>query len=135
MRRYWLNLNSNHDRHHVGKNRLRQFHCQTLDKQCHGSSNMTIKMNVQCCNSCGSLKLTSVVNSREEQTNKASWYNQTLPQACVLLGTLFFICDVAHWPFVYTWILHKLSLGEKSGFPKMETCWKPQGIVTSVVSQ
>ena len=28
----------------------------------------------------------------------------------------------------------KLTLGEKSGFPKMETCWKPQGIVTSVVS-
>ena len=26
------------------------------------------------------------------------------------------------------------TLGEKSGFPKMETCWKPQGIVTSVVS-
>ena len=30
--------------------------------------------------------------------------------------------------------LYQISLGEKSGFLKMETCWKPQGIVTSVVS-
>ena len=26
------------------------------------------------------------------------------------------------------------ALGEKSGFPKMETRWKPLGIMTSVVS-
>ena len=36
---------------------------------------------------------------------------------------------------VYRWTHPQTdSLGEKIGFPKMETCWKPQGIVTSVVS-
>ena len=31
-------------------------------------------------------------------------------------------------------VVDNITLGEKSGFLKMETCWKPQGIVTSVVS-
>ena len=51
-----------------------------------------------------------------------------------IISTFVKRCIQKYMHECYTNSIVHLALGEKSVFPKMETCWKPLGIVTSEVS-